>query len=91
MRNRTFPEQGPDAPELSVSCLPTHRRDIVERRIFNAGGPDDEMWICPAPSSERGHGVGLCQIGAAVMAARGHDAAAILAHYFRNTTIARCY
>lgn len=29
-----------------------------------------------------GHGVGLCQIGAAVMAAEGMDFAAILSHYF---------
>ncbi len=31
-----------------------------------------------------GHGVGLCQIGAAVMADHGHDHEAILAHYYRG-------
>ena len=38
-----------------------------------------------------GHGVGLYQIGAAVMGARGYDYRAILAHYFHNTTLATIY
>ena len=32
-----------------------------------------------------GHGAGLCQIGAAMMAARGHDYLAILRHYYPHT------
>lgn len=38
-----------------------------------------------------GHGVGLCQIGAAVMAARGSTAEEILKHYFRNTELQKLY
>jgi SpoIID/LytB domain protein len=38
-----------------------------------------------------GHGVGLCQIGAAVMATRGFSAEEILNHYFRGTEIKRIY
>lgn len=34
-----------------------------------------------------GHGVGLCQIGAAVMAEEGHDYRTILAHYYRGANI----
>ncbi len=34
-----------------------------------------------------GHGVGLCQIGAAVMATRGNDYRTILAHYYPGTEI----
>ena len=34
-----------------------------------------------------GHGVGLCQIGAAVMAARGHDYREILQHYYPGTDV----
>ena len=34
-----------------------------------------------------GHGVGLCQIGAAVMGERGYDFRQILAHYFKNAVI----
>ena len=36
-----------------------------------------------------GHGVGLCQIGAAVMAARGYDYQQILAHYYPGSTLER--
>jgi SpoIID/LytB domain protein len=38
-----------------------------------------------------GHGVGLCQIGAAVMAARGFKAEEILKHYFRGSEITKIY
>jgi SpoIID/LytB domain protein len=38
-----------------------------------------------------GHGVGLCQIGAAVMAARGISAEEILKHYFRGVEIKKIY
>ena len=38
-----------------------------------------------------GHGVGLCQIGAAGMAARGFSAEEILKHYFRDTEIRKIY
>ena len=38
-----------------------------------------------------GHGVGLCQIGAAVMGARGYDYRRILAHYFANAEITVYY
>ena len=34
-----------------------------------------------------GHGVGLCQIGAAVMASKGYDYKQILAHYYPDTYI----
>jgi len=38
-----------------------------------------------------GHGVGLCQIGAAVMGARGYAPREILQHYFPGTTLKRLY
>jgi stage II sporulation protein D len=38
-----------------------------------------------------GHGVGLCQIGAAVMADRGYTNRQILGHYYRNATIRKRY
>ncbi|MDR1861390.1 MAG: SpoIID/LytB domain-containing protein [Bacteroidales bacterium] len=38
-----------------------------------------------------GHGVGLCQIGAAVMAHQGYSYTEILAHYFKNTTLQQLY
>jgi SpoIID/LytB domain protein len=38
-----------------------------------------------------GHGVGLCQIGAAVMAAKGYNYREILQHYYPGTTLGRFY
>ena len=38
-----------------------------------------------------GHGVGLCQIGAAAMSARGYTFDSILAHYFRGSCLTRLY
>ena len=38
-----------------------------------------------------GHGVGLCQIGAAMMAVRGVSAGEILKHYFRGAEIRKIY
>ena len=38
-----------------------------------------------------GHGVGLCQIGAAVMASQGSSAEEILKHYFRGVEIKKIY
>jgi SpoIID/LytB domain protein len=38
-----------------------------------------------------GHGVGLCQIGAAVMGAQGHTYDKILLHYFSGAEIERRY
>ena len=38
-----------------------------------------------------GHGVGFCQIGAAVMAARGFKAESIVKHYFRGAELKRLY
>ena len=38
-----------------------------------------------------GHGVGLCQIGAALMAERGHGFEQILAHYYHGSRLQRLY
>ena len=38
-----------------------------------------------------GHGVGLCQIGAAVMAEKGHEFDEILLHYFKNAELRKIY
>ena len=38
-----------------------------------------------------GHGVGLCQIGAAVMGSRGYGYRDILMHYYRGASIGRLY
>ena len=38
-----------------------------------------------------GHGVGLCQIGAAVMGERGYGYDKILLHYYQNAEIKKIY
>jgi stage II sporulation protein D len=38
-----------------------------------------------------GHGVGLCQIGAAFMAAKGYQFDEILVHYFKNAKLKKIY
>lgn len=38
-----------------------------------------------------GHGVGLCQIGAAMMAEKGYNYHEILAHYYRNAQLEKLY
>ena len=38
-----------------------------------------------------GHGVGMCQIGAAVMASRGYTCNEILHHYYPNTTLEKLW
>ena len=38
-----------------------------------------------------GHGVGLCQIGAAMMAMQGYPMEDILGHYFRGATLQKFY
>ncbi len=65
---------------LSSAFIVRTERDtagVPERFILIGGG-----W---------GHGVGLCQIGAAVMALKGFSAEEILAHYFMNTGIEKLY
>ncbi len=61
---------------FSVS-IEKNNDNVISRFIFHGGG-----W---------GHGVGLCQIGAAVMAEQGHSAADILAHYFPGATLQKLY
>lgn len=38
-----------------------------------------------------GHGVGMCQIGAASMAAQGYDSQRILEHYYPGAGVTKLY
>ena len=60
-----------------VTTLERETSGALSRIVLEGGG-----W---------GHGVGLCQIGAAVMAVRGHKAENILAHYFTGATLRKLY
>jgi SpoIID/LytB domain protein len=61
---------------------------FVVRIERDAGGIPDTVTLHGAGW---GHGVGLCQIGAAVMAARGHRTDSILRHYFPGASVRKLY
>ena len=58
-------------------------------RAFPAGSSAPERFVLAGAGW--GHGVGLCQIGAAVMASRGFSAGQIMAHYFPGAALSRLY
>jgi SpoIID/LytB domain protein len=60
---------------------------IVEKQKISNGIPGLFILL----GAGWGHGVGLCQIGAAVMANKGYSHKEILSHYFIGTTIEKRY
>ena len=54
-------------------------------------GPQGEAERFTFHGAGWGHGVGLCQIGAAVMATKGFSAEQILSHYFTGVEIKKIY
>ena len=50
-------------------------------------GSDSDWTVLRLQGVGWGHGVGLCQIGAAVMASKGYDYRQILSHYYPGTTL----
>jgi peptidoglycan hydrolase-like amidase len=54
-------------------------------------GPGGETTALTLRGAGWGHGVGLCQIGAAVMASRGTRAEEIVLHYFRGAKLRTLY
>ncbi|MCF6268657.1 MAG: SpoIID/LytB domain-containing protein [Melioribacteraceae bacterium] len=74
------------------------RKILSESHLYSSGFVVDKgKEIDGVPSkfvligSGWGHGVGLCQIGAAVMGEMGFTFDVILLHYFKNTDIKRIY
>ena len=70
------------------------RRTLSESHLYSSAFVvDKEMGANDIPTrfiltgAGWGHGVGLCQIGAAVMGAKGYPYDAILTHYFPGATI----
>jgi SpoIID/LytB domain protein len=71
---------------LSVSHLYSSAF-IVERKNFENGVPQNFILY----GAGWGHGVGLCQLGAAVMSEMGYYFDEILFHYFKGVTINKLY
>lgn len=60
---------------------------VVERHDITNGVPQRFVLF----GAGWGHGVGLCQIGAAVMGEQGYDYSSILLHYYRGAEITQIY
>lgn len=69
----------------------------IRRALSRTHLPSSAFWIQRESGSLTlhglgwGHGVGLCQIGAAALAANGWDYRRILAHYYRGTELEKVY
>ncbi len=72
---------------LSPSCLYSSAF-VVEKHDIDANGYPAKFVLRGAGW---GHGVGLCQIGAAVMGAKGYDYKQILLHYFVGASVEKRY
>ena len=72
---------------LSESALYSSAFVVEKHDVDSAGYPEKFILY----GAGWGHGVGLCQIGAAVMGAKGYDYRQILLHYFVGATIEKEY
>jgi SpoIID/LytB domain protein len=74
-------------------------KELEIRRALSRSHLYSSAFVVTADNAEQfrlkgagwGHGVGLCQIGAAVMADQGHAHGEILAHYFRGASLRALY
>ncbi len=76
--------------EIRRALSPSHLYSsafVVESEGMTGGAPDAFTLI----GAGWGHGVGLCQIGAALMAERGYDFRRILEHYYRGARLYGLY
>ncbi|HKQ92620.1 MAG TPA: SpoIID/LytB domain-containing protein [Blastocatellia bacterium] len=76
--------------EIRRALSPSHLYSsafVVESEGMNGGAPAAFTLI----GAGWGHGVGLCQIGAALMAERGYDFRRILEHYYRGARLYGLY
>lgn len=60
---------------------------VVDKQMGEGDLPDSFTLV----GAGWGHGVGLCQIGAAVMGSRGYSYREILLHYYREVKVERVY
>ena len=77
--------------EIRRTLSPSHLYSsafIVDIQDVNAAGVPQKFVLTGAGW---GHGVGLCQIGAAVMGAKGYNYKEILLHYFIDANISTLY
>jgi peptidoglycan hydrolase-like amidase len=75
--------------EIRRALSPTHLYSSAF--VVDPEGPADRPDAFLLLGAGWGHGVGLCQIGAAVMACQGIGYREILAHYYPGTEVVQCY
>ena len=72
---------------LSESHLKSSAFEVEYLAAGQTSAPDAEWDTLVLHGKGWGHGVGLCQIGAAVMASQGYAYTEILSHYYPETTL----
>ena len=83
--------------EMRVGKELTIRKALSDSHLFSSAfvvdpeGPSERPDAFVLKGAGWGHGVGLCQIGAALMASQGLDHKAILAHYYPGTALEQLY
>lgn len=72
--------------------------ELAIRQALSAQGLPSAMFVVNKEGAKfilrgggRGHGVGMCQVGAAMMALRGKSYDAILRHYYADVRLTRVY
>ena len=89
---------GGDVPQFVVGkeleirrvLSPTHLKSS-NFTVETVTGPDGQPSSFVLHGRGWGHGVGLCQIGAAVMGHQGYPFRKILSHYYKNAQIKKAY
>lgn len=81
--------------ELEIRRLlsPTHLYSsaFIVEKTEKIGDGDKKIITFTLRGAGWGHGVGLCQIGAAAMSEAGYGFKQILAHYYPDTTVTKAY
>lgn len=82
---------------VGTRCEKTVGKELYIRRILSPSHLYSSAFVVRRSGTDFildgagwGHGVGMCQIGAAVMAHRGYDYRAILRHYYPGAGL-DCY
>ncbi|MEK7727454.1 MAG: amidase, partial [candidate division KSB1 bacterium] len=72
--------------------------ELAIRQALSAQSLPSAMFVVNKESTKfifrgggRGHGVGMCQVGAALMALRGKACDAIIRHYYTGVRLTRVY
>ncbi len=83
---------------VGEKCIKTIGKELEIRKTLSESHLYSAAFIVEREGSDFilkgsgwGHGVGLCQIGAAVMGAKGYSYTEILQHYFKNVNLKKIY